>query len=140
MDMVVDVLKQLGADETILHQLAIVIVMYLLTKFLFLTHLQAILDNREEKTVLLEGSAERQFDEVEKIQKEYKEKIQTVSKEIKNKTDKTKAEIAKREESKYREKEKEVNSYIDEARTKIEKIISGRPRFNLQNNCSQNCF
>ena len=32
--------------------------------------------------------------------------------------------LGKREESKYREKEKEVNSYIDEARTKIEKEIN----------------
>lgn len=124
MDMMVDILKQLGADGSLLHQLIIVIVMYFLTKFLFLNHLQAILDNREDKTVNLEGSADKQFDEIEKIQKEYKEKIQKVNKEIKADSDSRKTEIARREESKYREQEKEVNTFVEESRTKIEAEIN----------------
>lgn len=120
MDTLLSVFQQLGANETLLYQFIIVVVMFFLTKFLFLNHLQAVLDTREDKTVNLEGSAEKQFDEIEKIQKEYKEKVQSATKEIKAKSDSVKAEVTKKQESKYREEEKEVNAYVEEARAKVE--------------------
>ena len=124
MDMIVGIFSNLGVDGSIVHQFIIIVVMFFLTKFLFLNHLQNLLDNREDKTVNLEGSAEKQFDEVEKIKKDYKQRIQTATKEIKTSTDSSKAEIAKREEAKYRTEEKEVNTYIEQERKKVEAEIS----------------
>ena len=63
MEMFVDIFKQLGANESLVHQFIIVVVMFFLTKFLFLNHLQRILETREDKTVNLEGDAEKQFEE-----------------------------------------------------------------------------
>lgn len=120
MDMIVDIIKQLGADGSLLHQFIVVVVVFYLTKFLFLDHLQAILDHREDKTVNLEGNAEKQFDEIEKIQKEYNTKLQSASKQLKEKTDQAKFTITKREEGRYRAKEEEVSSFIDDARKKLE--------------------
>ncbi|MAX66443.1 MAG: hypothetical protein QF441_15100 [Bacteriovoracaceae bacterium] len=123
MEMFVDIFKQLGANESLVHQFIIVVVMFFLTKFLFLNHLQRILETREDKTVNLEGDAEKQFEEVEKIQKEYKEKIQTANKNLKAKVDSKKAEIIKKEEEKYREQEKEVNAFIESSRKEAEQEI-----------------
>lgn len=124
MEMMVDIFKQLGADGSLVHQFVIVVVMYFLTKFLFLDHLQTVLDTREDKTVNLEGSAEKQFEEINKIQSEYKEKMQTVNKSLKEKTETAKNEIIKREESKYRAQEKEINTFIESSRKEIESEIN----------------
>lgn len=123
MDMVVDIFKQLGANESLVHQFIIIVVMFYLTKFLFLNHLQEVLDVREDKTVNLEGSAEKQFEEISKIQDAYKEKMQTVNKEIKADYEDKKNTIVKREESVYREKESEINSFIEKSRLEIESEI-----------------
>ncbi len=123
MEMVVDIFKQLGANESLVHQFVIVVVMFYLTKFLFLDHLQRVLDNREDKTVNLEGSAEKQFEEITKIQNEYKEKMQSITKSLKAKSESSKTEIIKREESKYREHEKEINSFIETSRKEVEAEI-----------------
>jgi len=120
MDMAVDIFKQLGADESLLYQFVIIVVMFYLTKFLFLNHLQAVLDNREDKTVNLEGSAEQQFDEIEKIQKDYKEKIQAATKDLKVSSENKKNEISKREEGTYRTHEDKANALVDDSRKKME--------------------
>lgn len=116
MDMVFDILKQLGADETLWIQLGIIVVMLVVSKFLFLTHLQTVIEKREEKTVGLEGTADKQFDEVNKLSDEYKNKIQSANKEVRSKVENEKANLAKELEAKYRTEEKSVNDYIDESR------------------------
>ena len=123
MDMMVDIFKQLGANESLMYQFGIVVVMYFLTKFLFLDHLQKVLDTREDKTVNLEGNAEKQFAEIDKLQKEYKEKMLTVNKSLKEKADKSKNEIIKTHEKKYRSEEEQVNSFIEKSRKEIESEI-----------------
>lgn len=120
MDMVIGILKQLGADETLWQQFLIVTAMYFLAKFLFLDHLQNVIENREEKTVKLEGSAEKQFDEINKLSNEYKEKISSANKEAKANLDSSKKSIAKDLESKYRGEEKTINDYIESSRKDIE--------------------
>jgi F0F1-type ATP synthase membrane subunit b/b' len=123
MDMVVDIFKQLGADASLVYQFVIIVVMFYFTKFLFLDHLQAVLDNREDKTINLEGSAEEQFIEIEKIQNNYKEQIQSATQDLKNSTESKKAEISKREETKYRTHEQKTNSLLEDARKKLESDI-----------------
>ncbi len=120
MDMVIGILKQLGADETLWQQFLIVTAMYFLAKFLFLDHLQNVIENREEKTVKLEGNAEKQFEEINKLSNEYKEKISAANKEAKANLDLNKKDIAKDLENKYRGEEKTINDYIDSSRKDIE--------------------
>lgn len=120
MDMVLGILKQLGANETIWQQFIIVTAMYFLAKFTFLDHLQKVIENREEKTVKLEGNAEKQFEEINKLSSEYKEKINSANKEAKAKLDSMKKEISKELEGKYREEEKSINDYIESTRKDVE--------------------
>ncbi len=123
MDMFLNILKQLGANESVFYQFGVIVCMYFITKFLFLDHLQKILETREDKTVNLEGNAEKKFKEISKIQDEYKEKIQTANKTIKQNVESKKAEIVRREETKYRSEETTVNAYIEEERKKAEADI-----------------
>jgi F0F1-type ATP synthase membrane subunit b/b' len=119
MDLVLNILVQLGADKSLVAQLVIIIVMFILAKVLFLDHLQNIIERREEKTVKLEGDAEKQLDEINKIQDEYKAKIQSASKEMRSKLEASKSEITKKEEARYRESEKEINAYIEKTRSEV---------------------
>lgn len=131
MDMVVDIFKQLGANESLLYQFVIVVVMFYLAKFLFLNHLQAILDHREDKTVNLEGSAEKQFSEIEKIQREYKEKLGLAKNEIKSTAELKKVEITKREEAIYRNHEKQAATFLDETRKQVEAEMAEKKKLLL---------
>ena len=116
MDMVLGIFAQLGADKTLWYQFAIIIVMYLLSKALFFDHLQTIIESRADKTVGLEGSAEKQFEEVNKLAADYKEKIGAATKSAKAKLDSDRSEISKALESNYKSEEKKINDYIDESR------------------------
>lgn len=120
MDMVLGIFAQLGADKTLWYQFAIIIVMYLLSKALFFGHLQNIIESREEKTVGLEGSAEKQFEEVNKLAANYKEKVGTATKSAKAKLDSDRSEISKSLEKNYKSEEKKINDYIDESRKESE--------------------
>lgn len=120
MDMVLGIFAQLGADKTLWYQFAIVVVMYLLSKTLFFGHLQTVLESREEKTVKLEGNAEKQFEEVNKIASEYKEKIGAATKSAREKLESEKSEITKSLEANYKAEEKKINDYIDASRKESE--------------------
>ena len=124
MEMFVDIFQQLGTDKSIVHQFIIIIVMFYLTKFLFINHLHEIISKREDNTVGLEGNAEKQFEEIDKIQNEYKDKIQNANKEIKSMLDNDKMVIVKTHEAKYREQETEINKFIETSRKKIEEEIN----------------
>lgn len=120
MDMVINILKQLGADSTLWHQFLIVTVLYFLAKYTFLDHLEKVIENREERTVKREGNAEKQFDEINKLSNEYKDKISSTNKEAKISLDQNKKSIAKELENKYRDEEKTINEYIETSRKDLE--------------------
>jgi F0F1-type ATP synthase membrane subunit b/b' len=124
MDMVLGIFKQLGADETLWVQFGIAVGMLLISKFLFLTHLQTIIEQREERTVGLEGDADKQLDEVNKLSESYKMKINSATKEIRAKVENEKASITKDLETKYKTEEKTVNDYVDESRKVAEVKVS----------------
>ena len=124
MDLVLNILKQLGANESLFFQFGIVLVAFFTAKVLFIDHLQAVIERREDKTIKLEGDAEKQFDEITKIKNEYKEKIQSASKEMREKLEVNKTEIIKKEESRYRESEAEINAYFEKTRKEVEVEIN----------------
>ncbi len=126
MQMLLDIFGQLGADISLWHQLAVVVLMYFIAKFLFLDHLQRVLDVREEKTIALDSKADEQFAKIEKIQNDYKEKITSVNKRLKQKLEESRALVVKTEEAKYRSEEKTINDYIDKSRLELEKEIENK--------------
>lgn len=123
MDLLLKVFMDLGANQSLFIQFGIIIVMFVLSKFLFLNHLQNILDTREAKTSKLDGDAEKQFAEVEKAQAEYKEKISKANKTVKAKVDNGKNDISKKYEGEYRSQEKEINAYIESSKKEVQESI-----------------
>jgi len=123
MDLLLKVFMDLGANQSLFIQFAIIIIMFVISKFVFINHLQNILDTREAKTLKLDGDAEKQFAEVEKTQNEYKEKMSIANRSIKAKIDAGKTEITKKYETQYRTKEKEINLYIDSSKKEVQESI-----------------
>lgn len=123
MDLLLKVFMDLGANHTLFVQFVIVIIMFVVSKFVFINHLQNILDTREAKTSKLDGDAERQFAEIEKAQADYKEKISVANKSMKNKIDSGKTEVSRKYETVYREQEKEINKYIESSKKEVQESI-----------------
>lgn len=119
MDAVVAIFRQLGADQSLLYQFIVFVIVFIIAKLGFFNHLQNILETREEKTVKLEGNADAKFEEVNKLASEYKERIHSANKEAREKFDQEKTEIEKLEESRYRKHEKEISEYIEKSRNEV---------------------
>lgn len=126
MDSVIAIFSQLGADSSLLYQFVIFVITFILGKLLFFNHLQKVLETRTAKTVGLEDSAEAKFEEINKMSKEYKEKISQATKEARTNLDTQKTEIIKKEEARYRGIESEVNSQVDEERKKVAEDINDK--------------
>ncbi len=130
MDTVTAIFTQLGVDSSLLPQFIIVAVMFLVAKFLFLNHLQFVLENREEKTVKLESSADHTLEVVSKMSQDYKAKIDGANKEAMKIVSAKKSEIQARHGEAFKKTEKEVNQYIERSRQEFEgEIQANRGKF-----------
>jgi F0F1-type ATP synthase membrane subunit b/b' len=126
MDMVLGIFTSLGADKTLWIQLSIAIVMLFVSNFLFLNHLQIIIEKREKNTTGLEGEADSKFEEVDRLAAEYKEKISSATKAEREKIEIEKSVITKNLESKYRTEEKSVNDHVDKSRKESEAKVAAQ--------------
>jgi len=130
MDTVKAIFTQLGVDSSLLPQFIIVAVIFIVAKFLFLNHLQFVLENREEKTVKLESSADQTLENVNKMAQEYKAKIDSANKESMKISSAKKAEIQARYGETFKKTEREINQFVENSRQDFEKEIqSNRSKF-----------
>lgn len=123
MDTVKAIFTQLGVDSSLLPQFLIVFGMFIIAKFLFLNHLQFVLENREDKTVKLESSADLTLENVNKMAQEYKSKIDGANKEAMKVVSSKKAEIQARHAETFKKTEKEINQFVENSRQDFEKEI-----------------
>ncbi len=121
-----DIFTQLGTDQSILYQFILIAVLFVASKFLFLQHLQNVIETREEKTSKLEGNTEKQFADINKLQNDYKQKIHTANKEMKTKLDDGKTTITKKYETQYRGEEKTINEFFEKSKKEIENEIADK--------------
>lgn len=130
METVKAIFTQLGVDSSLLPQFIIVFVIFIIAKFLFLNHLQFVLENREEKTVKLESSADNTLEQVNKMTQEYKAKIDSANKESMKIISAKKAEIQARYGETFKKTEKEINQFVEESRQSFEREIqANRSKF-----------
>ncbi len=130
METVKAIFTQLGVDSSLLPQFIIVFVIFIIAKFLFLNHLQFVLENREEKTVKLESSADNTLEQVNKMAQEYKAKIDSANKESMKIISAKKAEIQARYGETFKKTEKEINQFVEESRQSFEREIqANRSKF-----------
>lgn len=124
MDTVQAIFTQLGVDNTLLPQFLIVVVVFILAQFLFLGKLQAVLENREEKTVKLESSADETIEKVALMKAEYKVKIDEANRTALKSSTEKKQKIAQRYTEQYKQTEREVNTFIDQSRSEFGKEVA----------------
>jgi F0F1-type ATP synthase membrane subunit b/b' len=119
------IFTQLGVDSSLVPQLVIILVVFILAQFLFLGKLQEVIETREEKTVKLESNADETIEKVQKMQIEYRAKIEDANRAaLKNATEK-KQNITQRYTDQYKHTEKEVNAYVDQSRNDFTKEVAG---------------
>ncbi len=118
------VFTQLGVDNSLPYQFVIILVVFIAANFIFLGKLQEVLEVREEKTVKLENSADETIEKVSSMQSQYKIKIDEANRvALKTATDK-KQVITQKYTDQYKSNEKELNAFVDNARTEFSKEIA----------------
>jgi F0F1-type ATP synthase membrane subunit b/b' len=119
------IFTQLGVDSSLVPQFVIILVAFVIAQFLFLGKLQNVLEVREEKTVKLENSADETIEKVQKMQVEYKAKIEEANRiALKSATEK-KQNITQKYTEQYKQTEKEVNTFVDQSRNEFSKEVAG---------------
>jgi len=119
------IFTQLGVDSSLVPQFVIITLVFVLAQFLFLGKLQNVLETREEKTVKLESSADETIEKVQRMQTEYKAKIEDANRTaLKSSTDK-KQKITQKYSDQYKHTEKEVNTFVDNSRNEFTKEVAG---------------
>jgi F0F1-type ATP synthase membrane subunit b/b' len=118
------IFTQLGVDSSLVYQFLIILVAFVIAQFLFLGKLQDVIETREEKTLKLESSADETIEKVQKMQIEYKAKIDEANRSaLKNATEK-KQKITQKYTDQYKQTEREVNAYVDQSRGEFTKEIA----------------
>jgi F0F1-type ATP synthase membrane subunit b/b' len=119
-----EIFTQLGVDDSLPYQFAIIVVVFVIAHFLFLGKLQSVLEIREEKTVKLENSADETVEKVTAMQSEYKTKMDDASRTaLKIATDKKQSMTQKYTEQ-YKQSEKELNSLVDNSRNEFRNEVA----------------
>ncbi len=103
MDTINTVLNSLGINSTLFIQLAIVTVLYFVTRNLIWSKLQEVLDNREAQTTKMESGADEKSRLAVELEKEYKSKIEGAQSEAFNLIQEKKEVVTKREAAKVKE-------------------------------------
>jgi F-type H+-transporting ATPase subunit b len=117
------IFTQLGVDSSLVHQFVIILVVFIIAQFLFLGKLQNVIETREEKTTKLESNADETILKVQRMQNEYKNKIEDASRSaLKNSAEK-KQQIVQKYSDQYKQAEKEVNSYVDQSRNDFKRDV-----------------
>ena len=123
MDTVLQIFTQLGVNSTLLPQFILVCVLFIVAKFLFLNHLQFVLENREEKTVKLESSADETLERVNKLGQNYKAKIDNANKDAMKVLLTKKGDIQGRFNEQFKKTEREINQFVENSRIEFEREV-----------------
>jgi len=117
------IFTQLGVDSSLVPQFFIILSIFIVTQFLFLGKLQEVIENREERTTKLENSADDILEKVKKMQTEYNSKIDEANRKALISTTESKQKITQKYTEQYKSTEKEVNTYVEQARQKFNNEI-----------------
>lgn len=130
MDTVKAIFTQLGVDSSLIPQFVLIFIIFIVARFVFLNHLQFVLENREDKTVKLESSADHTLETVNKLAQEYKSKIDNANKESMKILSAKKQGIQASYNESFKKTEKEINQFVEESRQNIEREIqNNRSKF-----------
>lgn len=113
------IFTQLGVDSSLVPQFVIILFAFIILNFLFLGRLQEVIEIREEKTVKLENSADETIDKVQRMQAEYKAKIEEAHRKALQTTTEKKQKLSQQYSEQYKQTEREVSAYVDQSRNEF---------------------
>jgi F0F1-type ATP synthase membrane subunit b/b' len=119
------IFTQLGVDSSLVPQFVIILVVFVIAHFLFLGKLQNVIETREEKTVKLESNADETIEKVQRMQNEYKIKIEEANRAALKEASEKKQNITQKYTDQYKQTEKEVNTFVDQTRNEFTKEVAG---------------
>lgn len=119
------IFTQLGVDSSLVPQFVIILVAFLIAQFLFLGKLQNVIETREEKTVKLESSADETIEKVQRMQTEYKARVEEANRSALKTSSEKKQKISQQYSEQYKQSEREVNAYVDQSRNDFSKEVEG---------------
>ncbi len=119
------IFTQLGVDNSLVPQFVIILVSFVIAHFLFLGKLQSVLEVREEKTIKLESSADETIEKVQRMQIDYKAKIEDANRTALKTATEKKQKITQKYTDQYKQTEKEVNTFVDQSRNEFTKEVEG---------------
>jgi hypothetical protein len=117
------IFTQLGVDSSLVPQFIIILGAFVIAQFLFLGKLQSVLETREEKTIKLETTADETIEKVQKMQVDYRLKIDEVNRSTLKFATEKKNKIIQKYSEQYKITEKEVGSFVDESRNEFAKEV-----------------
>jgi F-type H+-transporting ATPase subunit b len=120
------IFAQLGANGSILTQFTVVLIMFILTKLVLFNKLQFVIENREDKTIKLESSADDTFEKVNKLSQEYKDKIDGAHVVAQIKVNDEKQKISNENNQKFKSTEAEIEKYVESSRVEIKIEIDAK--------------
>lgn len=123
MDTINTVLNSLGINSTFFIQLAIVTVLYFVTRNLIWSKLQEVLENREAKTTKMESGADEKTRLAAELEKEYKAKIEGAQSEAFSIIQAKKEEVTKREAAKVKELADKLESQLNSEKNAYSKEL-----------------
>lgn len=108
-------------------QLGIVVIVFAAVSFIFSNKLFQVIQERQDKTVLLEKDAETRMEKANEVSEAYRAKIDIAYGEAQKKLKQKKDLIITEENKVYKEEEKKILSATEEERKKaIEEVESQR--------------
>ena len=75
----ITIFNQLGVDITIAHQFVLFVVLFVLLKLVLFDKLQFVISLREDKTVNLDGLADKKLGQAERLATQYEEKLEATN-------------------------------------------------------------
>ncbi len=117
------IFTQLGVDSSLVPQFIIILGELIIDKSLFLGKLQSVLETREEKTIKLETTADETIEKVQKMQVDYRLKIDEVNRSTQKLATEKKEKIIQKYSEQYKITEKEVGSFVDGSRNEFAKEV-----------------
>jgi F0F1-type ATP synthase membrane subunit b/b' len=119
------IFTQLGVDSSLVPQFIIILVAFIISQFLFLGKLQSVIETREEKTIKLESNADETIEKVQKMQADYRAKVEGANRSSLKVSTEKKQKIVQKYTDQYKQTEKEVNAFVDQSRNDFKKDVEG---------------
>ena len=133
MQMIVDIFKQLGVDDTIFTQFALVFVLFFLIKNVLMAKLQDVIELREGKTTKLEGDANQKFQEAEQLSQKYNDKIAEANAKAQKIFSDKKDEVNSDQKKVFEAAEKKTDAEVLDKKKKYEEELKKHKELVMQN-------